>query len=108
MVNTELGKLFWNNLDIIKGKRCPDKYWYQVCAEVGVNYQTFRGAKVRKALLNPTTLVALADYFKCDQMEFFAPPATNNVQGRRERVCQKIETISEDQLEMIERLLGLN
>lgn len=106
MATNELGVSFWRNIERIKLKKRPEKYWKEICAETGVNYQTFRGAKVRGALLNSNSLVALSLYFDCDQSEFFAEPA-DTLAERRQRVCRKIDLISESQLEMIERLLGI-
>ena len=107
MATNELGVLFWRNIEKIKQQRRPDKYWKEICAETGINYQSFRGAKVRKSLLSSNSLVALSLYFDCDQSDFFSEPATDVLTERKQRVCRKIDLISESQLEMIERLLGI-
>ncbi len=106
MAINELGTLFWQNIERIKQRKCPAKYWKDICKETGINYQTFRGAKVRKSLPSHVALIALSQYFDCDQSDFFNE-FIDTLSERKQRVCRKIDLISESQLEMIERLLGI-
>ena len=106
MATKELGILFWENIEKIKLKKRPEKYWKEICAETGINYQSFRGAKVRKSLLNSTSLILLAKYFNCEQSDFFAEKI-DTMSERKQRICRKIELLNESQIEMVERLLGI-
>lgn len=104
----EIQEIFWKNLIDIKNKKAPTATWKTICEESGINYQTYRGTKVRGALLNDTAIAQLADYFGVSQTYFFQPLKATQHTARRDRVCEEIYKLPEDQFILIERMLGLS
>lgn len=108
MKTNEIQETFWANMVDIKNKKAPTVTWKEICAECSINYQTFRGSKSRGAVLHDSAIEKLADYFSVPQTYFFQPLRATQRTARRDRVCEEIYKLSDDQFAMVERLLGLS
>lgn len=104
----EIQETFWTNLIDVKNKKAPTVTWKDICAECSINYQTFRGAKTRGAVLQDSAIEKLASYFGVMQTYFFQPLRPTQRTARRDRVCEEIYKLTDDQFVLIERMLGLS
>lgn len=108
MKTNEIQETFWANMIDIKNKKAPTVTWKEICAECSINYQTFRGAKSRGGVLQDSAIEKLATYFSVSQTYFFQPLRATHRTARRDRVCEEIYKLSDDQFAMVERMLGLS
>lgn len=108
MKTNEIQETFWANMIDIKNKKAPNVTWKEICAECSINYQTFRGAKSRGGVLQDSAIEKFSSYFGVSQTYFFQPLRAIHRTARRDRVCEEIYKLSDDQFAMVERLLGLS
>ncbi len=104
----EIQETFWKNLTDIKNKKAPAVTWKDICAECSINYQTFRGAKTRGGVLQDSAIAQLALYFSVPQTYFFQTLRATHRTARRDRVCEEIYKLTDDQFALVERMLGLS